>query len=529
MMTTPVPGRILASRENQGLVNLQSLVDQIANRTPDTSVPIVLVSGFSGWGEALFGTFNYWGGFEDLPAVLHAAGYTVIVVHIGPLSSNWERACQVYEQLTSANFDVPNALPPTTIPIDYGTVYPARYGYARHSNCSKAVLYGNLPTGWNWGTKSPVHCICHSQGGNTIRLLVELLRGNYGNLHPTYFTATDNRQNMINSVVTLGTPHKGTTITAVVQNLLPPDSLGLITQFIVSVSFRRPRFYDLQLDNWGFYRLPNESFRSMCARLRPLVQVWWEGPQNPVFPPHNGFYDNSIPGVNALNEFAPAPAPNTFYFTMSFDATEDFPNVRLSSADFATFPVTLPLSLLNSHNISGTVTSIGLNVFLSWVPGAPTLVNLAKWAVRVANTHLGALGYFNKIPQPGPKVPRADMLPIMLPTAYGMGGYELPAQFAQLIPGVSSAELQSNDGIVNTVSMRGPNDAQVSNVANFPVRSLERHTSDTTAKATYWHLGINKTMDHGDEIGVFTVGETYEEVKQMYLEFAMLLARLPLP
>lgn len=246
----------------------------------------------------------------------------------------------------------------------------------------------------------------------------------------------------------------------------------------------------------------------MCARLRPLVQVWWEGPQNPVFPPHNGFYDNSIPGVNALNEFAPAPAPNTFYFTMSFDATEDLPNVRLSSADFATFPVTLPLSLLNSHNISGTVISIGLNVFLSWVPGAPTLVNLAKWAVRVANTHLGALGYFNKIPQPGPKVPRADMLPIMLPTAYGMGGYELPAQFAQLIPGVSSAESQSNDGIVNTVSMRGPNDAQVSNVANFPVQSLERHNLDTTAKATYWHLGINKTMDHGDEIGVFTVGET---------------------
>jgi hypothetical protein len=109
----------------------------------------------------------------------------------------------------------------------------------------------------------------------------------------------------------------------------------------------------------------------MCARLRPLVQVWWEGLRNPLFPPHNGFYDNGIPGVNALNEFAPAPAPNNFYFTMSFDASEDFPNARLSVADFATFPS--PLNLLN---IPGTLAAISLNVFISYVPGAPTLVNL---------------------------------------------------------------------------------------------------------------------------------------------------------
>ena len=186
----------------------------------------MLVSGFSGWGEALFGTFNYCGGFEDLPVALHTAHYTVIVVRIGPLSSNWERACQVYAQLSAGNFDAPNTFPPTSIPIDYGAVYPTRYGYARHSNCSKAVLYGSLPTGWRWYTGTPVHCICHSQGGNTVRLLIELLRGASANLHPAYFAATGNRQNMIKSVVTLGTPHKGTTITDVVQVRLFSDRLN---------------------------------------------------------------------------------------------------------------------------------------------------------------------------------------------------------------------------------------------------------------------------------------------------------------
>ncbi|KAH8753135.1 hypothetical protein BGZ57DRAFT_860424 [Hyaloscypha finlandica] len=465
-MTTPVPERILASRENQGLVNLQRLVDRIANRMPrNASVPIVLVSGFSGWSEALFGTFNYWGGFEDLPAVLHAAGYTVIV-------------------LTSATFDVPSAFSPNTIPIDYGAVYPARYGYARYSNCSRAVLYGSLPTDWKWDTESPVHCICHSQGGNTIRLLIELLRGNYGNIHSIYFTTADNRQNMIKSIVTLGTPHKDTTITAAVQTSSP--------NLLYRYRSERPGSMTYNSTIGGF--LGFQTNRS--------VALWWEGLRNPLFPPHNGFYDNGIPGVNALNEFAPAPTPNTFYFTMSFDASEDFPNVRLSVADFATFPS--PLNLLN---IPGTLAAISLNVFISYVPGAPTLVNLAKWAVQVANTHLGALGF------------------------------ELPAQSARLIPGISSAEFQPNDGIVNTVSMRGPNDAQVSNEADFPIQSLGSHSLATAAKGTYWHLGINKTMDHGDEIGVFTVGETltkylpakYEEVKQMYLEFAELLARLPPP
>ena len=251
----------------------------------------------------------------------------------------------------------------------------------------------------------------------------------------------------------------------------------------------------------------------MCTRLQPVVERWWEGTQNPIFPPHNGFYDNSIPGVNALNYFASGPALNTFYFTMSFDATVEFPKESLSSVDLATLPFTFPLSLWNPLNISSTLASVSLNLS-SHIPGVPSLVSLAKWAVQVANRHLETLGYFSRIPEPGPKVPRSDVLPILLPTAYAMGGYALPPQSAQLIAGISSADLQPNDGVVNTISMRGPNDAHVSDAALFPVQSLESPALAMTAKGRYWNLGINKTMDHGDEIGVFTVGQT---VSSMHL------------
>jgi hypothetical protein len=93
---------LVISPGNEGLRNLETLVNTITNAgiPEDKSIPIVLISGFSGWGDALLGTFNYWGGFEDLSLSLHEEGYTVIVVRLGPLSSNWERACEVYAQLT---------------------------------------------------------------------------------------------------------------------------------------------------------------------------------------------------------------------------------------------------------------------------------------------------------------------------------------------------------------------------------------------------------------------------------------------
>jgi len=77
-----------------------------------------------------------------------------------------------------------------------------------------------------------------------------------------------------------------------------------------------------------------------------------------------------------------------------------------------------------------------------------------------------------------------------------------------LPPATSSKDFHPNDGIVNTVSMRGPDDHYVKSVVNFPVQKLASKTQAASARGVYWHLGINKTMDHGDQIGVFTVGET---------------------
>ena len=160
------------------------------------------VPGFSGWGTPLFGAVNYWGGIENIPEMLAIEGHTVIVTPIAPISSNWERACELYAQL------------------DYGYTRVAR---GRRS----AILFTQNREKWNnwvWEEDKPVHFICHSQGGNTVRYLLHLLaHGSFSPdktpTHSKYFDQLG-RSKWDISVSTIGTPHRGTTIIDVLYDLL---------------------------------------------------------------------------------------------------------------------------------------------------------------------------------------------------------------------------------------------------------------------------------------------------------------------
>lgn len=110
----------------------------------------------------------------------------------------------------------------------------------------------------------------------------------------------------------------------------------------------------------------------------------------------------------------------------------------------------------------------------------------------VANRHLGAMGYFSQIPRPGEQIPRPDMLPVIAPFAYGMGS-------------VKGGQWAANDGIVNTVSMDGP---------PGNVRGAEEFVSNLDlanlgqVQGPFWYFGENGTIDHADQLGVFTDATT---------------------
>src|SRR5436305_59479 len=131
--------------------------------------------------------------------------------------------------------------------------------------------------------------------------------------------------------------------------MLPPeknDVLDLITRLVASTCFSTTaRFYDLQLDHWGFSRKGTESFRDMHLRLKKPIGEWWESE-------HNGFKDNGTMGAAKLNDLAREPSAHTYYFTMSFDATKPYPKVNPSVEDVKRFPV-YPLVSLHGFGFPG--------------------------------------------------------------------------------------------------------------------------------------------------------------------------------
>lgn len=170
--------------------------------------PFVFVSGFAGWGQyetALNEALPYWGRLNgDLMAQLNAAGFECYAASVDPVASAWDRACELYAQLTG------NV-------VDYGKVHSEKYGHERYgTDFSKNPLL----TGWDDGSGrlAKIHLIGHSFGGATIRLFAQLMASGSkaeqegtpsGELSGLF---TGGKADLIFSVTTLAAPHNGTTL-----------------------------------------------------------------------------------------------------------------------------------------------------------------------------------------------------------------------------------------------------------------------------------------------------------------------------
>ena len=284
------------------------------------------------------------------------------------------------------------------------------------------------------------------------------------------------------------------------QGILPPDQedeTDVLTWLIASANFGTPRLYDLQLDHRGFARIGGESIWGMQTRIRPKVATWWRSTAS--HPPLNGVFDNSIEGVQILNDFAKTPSPYTYYFTMSFDPTmsrQEIQPTALDRGEFPPHPFFDPLRWI-TRLFGYPLSAIGTSVFSLFV--SVTGINYTRGFMEAIETNLASLGYPDH-PDPAARVPRADMLPLLILPAINMGANNQ----VMGLTGIASQDFEHNDGIVNTPSMRGPWDDQIREIAAFP-RDL---TAVHSAREAYWHLGINHTMDHADEIGIFTDPDT---------------------
>ena len=167
----------------------------------NTEYANVFVHGLAGWGSYTW--YNdflpYWGMFGgDLMQYLNARGFECYSASVDPTGSAWDRACELYAQLTG------------TV-TDYGEEHSKRCRHDRYGED-----YSSDPLIDEWSAEDKINLLGHSFGGVTVRLLAELMaNGSEAEREASGSDVSDlftgGKADWIYSVTALAAPHNGTT------------------------------------------------------------------------------------------------------------------------------------------------------------------------------------------------------------------------------------------------------------------------------------------------------------------------------
>jgi len=266
--------------------------------------PVVFVHGFAGFGRTEMLGYKYWGGFTDIEQQLQSKyndGQLVKTAVVGPFSSNWDRAVELFYQIKGGC-------------VDYGMLHANEHGHLRRPedffHNGRTCYPGLVP---QWDADHPVHLVTHSMGGQTARMLVQLLEGNGAPSNPGLF-AQATSAGWVKSVTTIATPNDGTTLAYRVVDWVPVVQ-QLVTGFAgVAGATGANRIYDFKLDQWRIGpQTANESFSAYLNRV--LTWPLWSSGIKDLSP-----YDLSPAGAMAENDWVKDHA-NVYYFSVTTNSS----------------------------------------------------------------------------------------------------------------------------------------------------------------------------------------------------------------
>ena len=311
--------------------------------------PVVFVHGLFGWGQRdkIFRIMPYWGMTTgSLPDYLATKGYETYAASVGPLSSAWDRACELYAQLVGAR-------------TDYGVKHAQDFGHERYGIDYETPLFDG------WGTERAVNLVGHSFGGATIRLFLDILAdGSAEEQAAAKAAGTEvspffqgGKADWVYSLTTLAAPHNGTTFL---------ECCGDMTQFAAEASTTMAKLlgisdfkgvYDFQLEQFGFYRKDGETVLEALGRVL-----------HSDFLSHNDnvFRDLTIDRALELNDDIEIQ-PNVYYFSYAGDKTRQstLTGERTSAVDMT------PLFVPFANQMCGyydQTTAGGFRIDKSWAP-----------------------------------------------------------------------------------------------------------------------------------------------------------------
>jgi len=264
--------------------------------------PLVLVHGLTGWGRDEMGGIKYWGGLKDVERNLNETGHRTFTATVGPVSSNYDRAVELYYYLKGGT-------------VDYGATHAEKYGHNRYGRTYPGIFS-------QWDHQHKIHLIGHSMGGQTARTLVELLKNGSEEERKHYLKHPEEGisplfqggKNWVHSVTTIGTPHNGSTF-ADEQRIAPLIQEWILKAASLSGAKTETLAYDYKLDHWGLKRNLGESFLDYLDRV--YHSSVWDSEDI-------SSHDLSTWGAAAINQWVKTH-PDVYYFSYTGKATYQDP------------------------------------------------------------------------------------------------------------------------------------------------------------------------------------------------------------
>ena len=270
--------------------------------------PFILVHGLGGWGQydAATETYPYWGsgagmseGSGDFVEFLRENGYEAYAVSVGPVNSAWDRACEIYAQLTG------------TV-VDYGEAHSKAHNHARFGRSFE----GQPLMGRVWSPDEPINLIGHSFGGPASRLFTSLMA--FGDEDEIAATGKDTSplftggHNSIHSCITLSAPHNGTQVSNILYDIEWPFYILVMLYNLIGATIGNDfMVFSLQMGHFGL--TPKQGEKRTTFNLNKVQNYFSSG--------DNCYHDMTLRGAAELNESIKL-VPETYYYSYSTAATK---------------------------------------------------------------------------------------------------------------------------------------------------------------------------------------------------------------
>ncbi len=270
--------------------------------------PFIFVHGMGGWGSAdpFYAQSAYWGGGLalgtgiDLIQILNENGVEAYAPSVGPLSSAWDRACELYAQLAG------------TV-VDYGEAHSKVHNHDRYGKdfTGKAIM------GEPWNFEDKINLVGHSFGGETVRLFASLMA--YGDADEVAASGSNTSElfkgghSGVHSCITLSSPHNGSQIANILVDTQAPIFLmSFASNIMGTLGLDDVMPFVLNLGHFGLTPKEGEDTAEF-----DLKKVWDFFKAN-----DNCGYDMTLAGAAELNSKIKLD-PNAYYYSYSTCATKE--------------------------------------------------------------------------------------------------------------------------------------------------------------------------------------------------------------